>query len=148
MNTIANESAHWVSNAAPLDFSAGPEKFGVEPMVPQIAKPTDFFGLFHPEMSSRSRSLRFQDDWIDINALPVLPPKACFPVTLKNVNTERGKILPIDIDDVDLEILGFDLWGEIPAKASFPIQLRIEKVERGSIDSFAIDDSDLEFFDL
>ncbi len=135
MNTIANESAYWVSNSAPLDFSTGPEKFGIGPVAPQIAKPTDFFSLFQGEATPRSRDMNSRDDWIDINSLPVLPPKARFPVALQIVNVGRGPLIPLDIDDVDLELFDLNSVQALAPIASYDATLEVEgKVTRGGFD--------------
>lgn len=41
---------------------------------------------------------------IDISELPVLPPKNCIAVTLQIERTARPPVIPLDIDDVDLEL--------------------------------------------
>ena len=44
---------------------------------------------------------------IDISNLPVLPPKSRVPVTLQIERTVRPPVIPLEIDEIDLEI--FDL---------------------------------------
>lgn len=44
---------------------------------------------------------------IDISAMPILPPKASFAVTVEIERTVRPPVLPLEIDEVDLEL--FDL---------------------------------------
>lgn len=57
--------------------------------------------VFHDEWDD------LEDDPIEISVQPVLPPKASFPVMLEIERIGRAAIVPLQIDEVDVEL--FDL---------------------------------------